>query len=52
MSYPAYKHKSVEQAYRQCMVEKFNAHTLKVKDRLNAEIARLKAEHSKKLSGP
>jgi hypothetical protein len=27
---------------------KFNAHTLEVEDRLNAEITRLKEEHSKK----
>jgi hypothetical protein len=30
------------------MAEKFNAHTLEVKDRLNAEITHLKEEHNKK----
>jgi hypothetical protein len=30
------------------MVEKFNAHTHEVEDRLNAEITRMKEEHTKK----
>jgi hypothetical protein len=48
MSYLAYKHIPVGQAYRQCMAEKFNAHTLEVEDWLNAKITHLKEEHNKK----
>jgi hypothetical protein len=42
MSYPAYKHISIEHAYRQCMAKKFNAHTQEVEDWLNAKITSLK----------
>jgi sensor domain CHASE-containing protein len=48
MSYPAYKHISVEKAYRQCMAKQFNAHTQEVEDQLNAKITRLKGEHNRK----
>jgi hypothetical protein len=45
---PAKKHISAEQAYRQCMEEKFNASTQEVEDWLNAEITCLKEEHTKR----